>query len=334
MFFVFTDYFSIPDLVAVPGKRLSKGMPGKWLITFQRLINLYLACYLCAGLLYYLVGWICHLCNGRVTSENFAAVNRTGNANFHETVPTQRGAQGLSRAPGSDSPPDDPDEPLQQPLTAPDQTVQDTTDGDIAENRTRLEDSAIVPTTSPVSDVALPPSWQQRIWAYLQAGGLLFLLLPFAPSVLLVFLLGYLFPAKRNTSDNVTRQQSAAEEGAAGTLTVDSNPGGQAQDTDSPARSDNKRLSRPGQSGTCAVGLVICWILRWLLTLFGRLLLGLGSLYVCTFYWTRRQATEVFPTKIIVNAFGLLNFSTAVLYYLVFFDGEGTSAPAWSDMFG
>lgn len=331
---MFTHFCGVPDLLAVPGKRLKNGITKKWLVTSEQLLSLYLACYLCAGLLYYLVGWIYHRYNGSVSSESLATVNKTETPFSYEALPTQTRAQLLSWILDHDPPPNENVEPSQQPIAVPDQTMRNTDDNDVAGSTTGLGQSAIASTTSPVPEPAqnddvraITPSWRQRACGYLLYG---FIIVWLVPMAVYYHVDSYVDPVKRDESDKVAKQQSAAEEGVVGTSATDSERDGQPQDTNSPSRSKSQELSRRGQSVIRAVDMVLRWILRsiW------RPGLGFFNLSVYTFSWTWWQATKAYPTEILVNAFGLLNFSLAVLNYLVFFDGEGTSAPAWSDMFG
>lgn len=75
-------------------------------------------------------------------------------------------------------------------------------------------------------------------------------------------------------------------------------------------------------------------ILRWVLKLTWRLIVAYASLWIYTFDWVHWQVTKHRPPKILMVAFGLLNLVTAASYYLAFFDGEGTAAPEWSNIFG
>jgi hypothetical protein len=137
---------------------------------------------------------------------------------------------------------------------------------------------------------------------------------------------------ERPGPDEAAQQQSAAEEGS--TSSVDYNRDGQAQDNVPASRFIAQKLRRLGQSCLRVLVVALRRALSFLWTRMGRLLLGATSLYIYLVLWGWEQVTKRNPTKILLNAFGLLNFSMAVLCYLVFFDGEGTSAPAWSDMFG
>ena len=79
--------------------------------------------------------------------------------------------------------------------------------------------------------------------------------------------------------------------------------------------------------------LVCRLLLRGILMLMWRLFLGGQSLFSYSFNWLKYQATDGSPGTIWF-AFGILNFASAMLYYLVIFDGEGTYCPTWTSALG
>jgi hypothetical protein len=129
----------------------------------------------------------------------------------------------------------------------------------------------------------------------------------------------YLDPSK--PADETAAQQHAAEEGAA--------------DTARPStRSENSKLPYPVRAVLYGIDYAFRLILRFSFRVIGRTLLGTSILFFYTMNWLWDKVTVEYPIKILINAFGLFNFSMAVLYFLVFFDDEGTFAPSWSEMFG
>lgn len=333
-----TNLCGVPDLVGFPGKRLKKQVTSRWQLTLQLLASLCLACYLCAGLLHCIVGWVYSWCIGRVSSESSTPVNRRETSVLHEPATTQTEARGLTVAASSEIPPNGNVETSQQSLSTPDQSLRHGDNGAVPENTIEHGRPAVAPATDPVPEAAqddrsqaAAPSWRRQTWKYLQYG----LAVPFVGVFIIFFgISSYLYPAEDDNAEKVVEQQSAAEEGVVDTSSANNDPDGQAQDTNLPSRSKGQEPSRHVKSAIFAVDVVLRWILRSSLMLIGRLVLGVGSLYGYTFNWAWRQVTERCPTEILVNAFGLLNFSLAALYYLVYFDAEGTSAPAWSDIFG
>lgn len=116
--------------------------------------------------------------------------------------------------------------------------------------------------------------------------------------------------------DTTAEQQRAAEEGAIDSSAV----------TDDQADQD--------QVPVTFLRSIVNFVLIWILKLMWRLMLTYLSLFVYTFNWMHWQVTEHRPPKILMMGFGLANLVTVALYYLVFFDGDGTAAPGWSNNFG
>jgi hypothetical protein len=114
-------------------------------------------------------------------------------------------------------------------------------------------------------------------------------------------------------------RQSAAEEGAAG-KSVEEAPGEQ-----SPLSIWQRLLP--------IVGLPFKFIIKWMCKLLWRFILSVVSLFGYTFNWVKLKISNLSLDTLMV-AFGILNFGTAMVYYLVLFDGNGTSMPVWTSVLG
>jgi hypothetical protein len=170
-------------------------------------------------------------------------------------------------------------------------------------------------TTQPESE---PETWLQWASTWLQ---IVVFAIPVGLIVLIIFghmsVESYLDPSE--ATDETAAQQQAAEEGAANTA--------------KPA-TERSKLPYPVRAVLHGIDYALRLTLRFILRVIGRTLLGTSVLFFYTMNWLWDKVTKEYPIKILINAFGLFNFSMAVLYYLVFFDDEGTFAPAWSEMFG
>lgn len=64
-----------------------------------------------------------------------------------------------------------------------------------------------------------------------------------------------------------------------------------------------------------------------------RTCMGIGSLWECTAEWLMKNVRSQ-PQDTVMVAFAILNFVTAVVYYLTIFDGAGTFTPSWTTILG
>jgi hypothetical protein len=108
----------------------------------------------------------------------------------------------------------------------------------------------------------------------------------------------------------------------------------------------NPPQSTPAQDGqpTAPTGLlghvrpqwskVIRFIVRLISKSIWRLALAAGGFYVFSLVYYFDMVTKRYPLRVLMVAFGFLNFTTAAASYLVFFDAEGTHAPGWANIFG
>lgn len=89
-------------------------------------------------------------------------------------------------------------------------------------------------------------------------------------------------------------------------------------------------------SGTPATtpSLMLLRLMVWSFIILGRLLLGLGGPFGHTFNWVELHVKKHHPLRIPIMAFALMNFTTAAIYYLAFFNPRGTQAPVWSQALG
>jgi hypothetical protein len=69
-------------------------------------------------------------------------------------------------------------------------------------------------------------------------------------------------------------------------------------------------------------------------TLIVRSLMIIGTLSFYEFEWVEWKVMRFYPPKLLMMAFGFVNFFTFASCYLIFFDSTGTSAPGWADVFG
>jgi hypothetical protein len=76
------------------------------------------------------------------------------------------------------------------------------------------------------------------------------------------------------------------------------------------------------------------FIIRLIFKSIWRLMLAIGALNIFSFLYYFDVVTKRYPMRVLMVAFGFLNFATAAVSYLVFFDAEGTHAPAWANIFG
>ncbi|KAH8899102.1 hypothetical protein GQ53DRAFT_817303 [Thozetella sp. PMI_491] len=81
------------------------------------------------------------------------------------------------------------------------------------------------------------------------------------------------------------------------------------------------------------INMPLRFLVRWTLILLGRMYLAGKSLYVYTFNWFVYQVRSRSKDTLMV-ALGIANFMTAVVFYLVLFDGTGTYTPGWTTIFG
>ncbi|KPI46094.1 uncharacterized protein AB675_465 [Cyphellophora attinorum] len=79
---------------------------------------------------------------------------------------------------------------------------------------------------------------------------------------------------------------------------------------------------------------VVFWISKWILILAWRLFKGIGGPFIYMFNWIELHVKKHHPLRGPMMTFGLVNFATAAIYYLAFFDPHGTKAPAWSQALG
>jgi hypothetical protein len=364
MIILCTNGCAIPDLVGVPGKRLQGGITRRWVFAFEILVSFWIACYLCASLLNHLADWIYNHCTHcgkrhwlpmtrpcrpadpigssireeRISLESLTPVIETDIQVQYRTISTQTSRQDPAWPQNSDTECDGDTGPLHQPSTLTDQVLSDVDHGNFTEHKNEVEQTSSASdrsVTEAVQDDETPPAdrtWQQRALEKVEA---ISLLVGLAPFVIIFWSIGTLHKLMFGDGvDNVTGQQNAAEEGAAGPSSVDCNRESQSQHTNSSPHPKTHEMPRLLRLGIRALGVAVRWVLRPVLTLIGRLFQGVGSLYAQSFNWIWWQVTKRHPITILVNAYGLMNFSMAVVYYLVLFDGEGTSAPAWSDSLG
>lgn len=124
-------------------------------------------------------------------------------------------------------------------------------------------------------------------------------------------------------------QQAAAEEGGIGIVETG---GPQDDPAQSSAQSEQIRLG-PGRAAFELLTKLFFHVVVWSM----RLILGVVLTFAFLarmFPWLWWQITKRYPIKILVNALGLFNLSMVALYYLVLFDAQGTSAPAWAEILG
>jgi hypothetical protein len=79
---------------------------------------------------------------------------------------------------------------------------------------------------------------------------------------------------------------------------------------------------------------VVFWILSKTLILTWRLFKGICGPFIYMFNWIEMHVKKNYPLRVPMITFGLLNFATAAIYYLAFFDPQGTRAPAWGQALG
>lgn len=61
---------------------------------------------------------------------------------------------------------------------------------------------------------------------------------------------------------------------------------------------------------------------------------AMATLEWYVFVWIEWRVMRFYPPKLVMMAFGFVNFVTVVSYYLIFFDSTGTTAPRWAYVFG
>ena len=75
-------------------------------------------------------------------------------------------------------------------------------------------------------------------------------------------------------------------------------------------------------------------VLVWVLRIPWRLIVGFGGSFFHTCNWIELQVMKRHPQRILMVASGLMDLAIAAIYYMAFFDGEGTHAPGWAEIFG
>lgn len=108
-------------------------------------------------------------------------------------------------------------------------------------------------------------------------------------------------------------------------------------DASSPApsrRSLQQHLRDRARSGFIFLRLALKITLHALVVLVWRLLLSFSTFYGYGWEWTADHLQSPRNRDVAWLAFGIFNALTAACYYLVVFDGAGTSAPAWAGMLG
>ena len=144
---------------------------------------------------------------------------------------------------------------------------------------------------------------------------------------------------KPSERDDTIEQQRAAEEGVVGTSAAATDQAEQPRVAASPPQSStNQRsltvMTRLAQSALRVLDTILRFVLKWILTLIWRLIVAHLSLFGYTFNWVKWQVTKHHPPETLMVAFGFVNFVTAVVYYLVFFNEDGTVMPGWANIFG
>lgn len=340
----YTNIFSIPDLVGKPGARIIRGSSGRTAMCFQFMSSLFLACYVISSMLHYVERWIrdnCGHCGRRhwafskcrpsssgyplATVEGAATISRgtdteDGLPTFRElvvnmsTYPSEQTAEQESGFTQRVSP-----DPEASDITDPDPQRTESPGTSENEHIDSIADSPVEDTSGqPIQSE--PETWLQWISTWLQ---IVVFAIPIGLIMLIVFssmsVESYLDPSE--AADETAAQQQAAEEGAAGASKSSTGP-------------EKSRLPYPVRAVLHGIDYAFRLTLRFVFRVIGRTLLGASVLYFYIMNWLWDKVTKKYPIKILINAFGLFNFSMAVLYFLVFFDDEGTFAPAWSEMFG
>lgn len=94
------------------------------------------------------------------------------------------------------------------------------------------------------------------------------------------------------------------------------------------------KLKRRLQSGCYTLGNTVYAALRQTAKLLVRSFMAIATLELYAGEWVEWRVRRYYPPKLLVVAFGFVNFVTAVVCYLVLFDGKGTVAPGWAYVFG
>ncbi|KAI9164044.1 hypothetical protein HJFPF1_05679 [Paramyrothecium foliicola] len=267
--------------------------------------------------------------------EDLAPINRTEVPAYYQTAATQTATQDAAGAHSFVSESHENIGPQQQqPIASSGQAPRPTNNGDVDSNRRELRESTNAAVTSSAPVALLEDESQDEESWYLWVLGPVTV-----PVVLLstscMIILGIIFERlESGQSGDAVRQQNAAEEGTVSPSVTNPDRRNQVQDMASAPLPVSHQLLSLGRSGLRALGIILRRVLNLSSILIRRLTIGIVAPYFYLENWVWRKVTAEYPTRILANAFGLLNFSMVVLYYLVFFDGDGTSAPAWLDVLG
>jgi hypothetical protein len=137
--------------------------------------------------------------------------------------------------------------------------------------------------------------------------------------------------------ETATEQQRAAEQGTFGDHATNhpgqEHPGTTSSSPPAPASTEPPSNSL-GRKILTVLDHIPRFLFKYAILILWRSVLACQSLWGYTFNWIEWQVTKNYPPRILMVAFGMMNFTTLAVYYLVVFDPKGTVAPKWSDILG
>jgi hypothetical protein len=330
----------IPDLLGPPGNRLQRESADPLVFTLAIVTNVAIVCYISAFGVNYAVSRIwsccrrcgkdcnaleCYECTtSRAPSASAAATIEVASADTdrshntaiseirHEEVPASRTSESdyvhTNRSSQAESPPSN----TQEAFEGNTQTDE--------ERRTSRDGIPDIPSTDKQTADDDGPLFSGSILDILWKVGTRLVIYIMLPIILTMVLI-----SMATDDDDEKGDTESAEEGTA-------DPTASRPPEDEPASQSRAYRLRMYIRHCLYRGLRL--VLRFIGKVVWRIMMIWLTLWGYSFNWYMFKVTKQYPPKILAVAFGLFNFATAVASYIVFFDGEGTAAPKWANIFG